>query len=61
MQIILFTLVGATLYFGADWVLRTLEARRGAPFQNRGLIYFAIIMPLALLVFTLMDRFGPQM
>lgn len=61
MQIVLFTLVAAALYFFADWVLRTLEARRGAPFPNRSLLFFAIIMPLALIVFELMDRLGPAM
>lgn len=58
MEIVLFTLAAVALYFGADWVLRTLEARRGAPFQHRSLIYFAIILPLTLLVFSFMETLG---
>ncbi|MBW7859493.1 MAG: hypothetical protein KJZ96_01640 [Rhodocyclaceae bacterium] len=58
MEIVLFTLVAITLYFGADWLLRTIEARRGAPFKHRSLIYFAIILPLTLIVFNIMENLG---
>ncbi len=58
MEIVLFTLAAIALYFGADWVLRTLEARRGAPFKNRSIVFFAIILPLALVVFKLMENLG---
>jgi TRAP-type C4-dicarboxylate transport system permease small subunit len=58
MEIVLFTLAAIALYFAADWILRTLEARRGAPFKHRGIIYFAIILPLTLLVFKFMENLG---
>ncbi|HRP75937.1 MAG TPA: hypothetical protein PK725_09215 [Rhodocyclaceae bacterium] len=54
----MFTLVAIAIYFAADWILRTLEARRGAPFKNRSIIFFAIILPLALIVFNVMENLG---
>jgi len=58
MEIVLFTLVAIAIYFAADWILRTLEARRGAPFKNRSIVFFAIILPLALIVFSVMENLG---
>jgi predicted PurR-regulated permease PerM len=58
MEIVLFTLAAIALYFFTDWVLRTLEARRGAPFKNRSIIFFAIILPLTLVVFKFMENLG---
>jgi predicted PurR-regulated permease PerM len=58
MEIVLFTLVAIAIYFAADWILRTLEARRGTPFKNRSIVFFAIILPLALIVFSLMENLG---
>lgn len=58
MEVVLFTLVAIVIYFAADWILRTLEARRGAPFKNRSIVFFAIILPLALIVFSLMENLG---
>jgi hypothetical protein len=54
MDILWFTLVAVALYFGADWLLDTIERRRGARFQNRQVAFFAIILPLALAAFWLM-------
>jgi len=54
-----FTLAGIALYFGADWLLRRIERARGAPFKNRDLIYFGIILALAITTFQLIERFVP--
>lgn len=60
MDIVYFTLLAVGLYFGADWLLEWIERRRGARFANRQVAYFAIILPLALVVFWLARRFlGP--
>jgi len=53
MDIVYFTAVAIALYFGADWLLEWLERRRGARFENRQVIFFAIILPLALAAFWL--------
>ncbi len=55
-EILLFTLVAVALYFTADWALRAIEERRGAPFKNRQIIYFVIILTLALISFEVIGR-----
>lgn len=57
MQFLLFILVSLVLYFVADRVLREIERRRGAPFDNRSLIFFAILLVLALLTFNGLNYF----
>jgi hypothetical protein len=59
LQILLFTIVGIALYFGADWALRRIERSRGAPLPHRDLVYFAIILVLALASFEFLGRLGP--
>ena len=56
MDIVWFTLVAVALYFGADRLLDWIERRRGARFENRQVVFFAIILPLALVAFWLMRR-----
>lgn len=56
MQLLIFTLAGAMLYLFADWLLRRLEARRGGQLPYRQLVFFAIILPLALVAFELIQR-----
>lgn len=49
MEVIYFTLMGAGLYFAADWILDQIEVHRGARFKYRSIIFFAIILVLALM------------
>ncbi len=58
MEILGFTAAGIALYFFSDWLLDRLERARGARFENRSLIFFAIILVLALLSFQLIQYFG---
>mgnify|MGYP001041342585 CR=1 FL=1 len=58
IEIILFTLAAIFLYFFSDWVLNQLERRRGARFQHRSLIFFAIIITATMLVFSYMRQLG---
>ena len=57
VEIVYFTLVGIGLYFASDWILDRLEARRGSRFKNRSIIFFVIIMVLALISFQLISHF----
>ena len=53
MDLVYFTVIAVGLYFGADRLLDYIERRRGARFKNRQIVFFAIILPLALLAFWL--------
>ena len=54
MDLVYFTAIAIGLYLGADWLLDRLERIRGARFENRQVVFFAIILPLALAAFWLM-------
>jgi len=58
MDIVYFTVVAVGLYFGADALLDWIERKRGARFENRQVVFFAIILPLALAAFWLMRVFS---
>ena len=53
MDLVYFTLVAIGLYFGADWLLDRIERARGKRFENRQVVFFLVILPLALLSFWL--------
>lgn len=55
MEIVYFTLVGIGLYFMSDWLLDRIETARGNRFENRSVIFLAIIMVLALVTFQLIS------
>lgn len=54
MDLVYFTLIAMALYFGADWILKRIERARGERFENRQIVFFAIILPLALVSFWVM-------
>ena len=58
MDLLYFTAVAIGLYFGADWLLERIERARGARFENRQVVFFAIILPLALAAFWLRRAFS---
>ena len=55
-QVLIFTVVAIGLYFGTDWLIRLIEQRRGEPLPNRSLIFFAVIMVLAITSFEVIQR-----
>ncbi len=59
MQIVLFTLLAIALYLVADRALDALERRAGRRFDNRSLIFFAILLVLAVISFAVVQRFLP--
>jgi predicted PurR-regulated permease PerM len=63
MEIVLFTVVAAALYLLTDQILRAVERHRGEPLANRSLVFFVVILALALLSFELINRVlaGPTM
>jgi predicted PurR-regulated permease PerM len=53
---ILYTVAGLALYFLSDWILNRIEVRRGQRFENRSVVFFVIILALAVVVFSLIDH-----
>jgi hypothetical protein len=60
MQLILFTILGIALYVFSDRILQALERRAGRVFEHRTLIFFAILLALALVTFAAVQRLAPM-
>jgi hypothetical protein len=58
MKSLYFVLVAIILYFGADWILRRMETAAGQPFKYRSIIFFAILLTLALVSFALIRNYS---
>lgn len=54
MGAVYFTLTAIILYLAADWILRRLEQRAGRVFENRSLVFFALLLSLALVTFPIL-------
>jgi Ca2+/Na+ antiporter len=59
MQILLFTALAVALYVASDRLLDALETRAGRRFEYRSLIFFAILLALAVVTFAAVQRFAP--
>jgi hypothetical protein len=53
MQAVYFTFVAAILYLVANWTVERLEIAAGRRFQYRSLLFFGILLTLALVSFYL--------
>jgi energy-converting hydrogenase Eha subunit E len=60
MQYVLFTILGIALYLVSDWVVKALERRAGHVFEHRTLMFFAILLALALVTFAAVQRLAPM-
>ncbi len=59
MEIVWFTIIAISLYVFSDRLLDFIERRRGKRFgENRPLVFFAIITPLALATFWFIRAFS---
>jgi len=56
MGILYYTLAGIVLYLAADWILNRIEIHRGARFEHRSLIFFAILLVMALASFQVIQH-----
>jgi hypothetical protein len=52
MGAVYYTIAGIILYVAADWLLRRLEARAGRVFEHRSLVFFALLLAMALASFA---------
>jgi hypothetical protein len=58
MEIVYFTLAAVSLYFGADWILNRIEVAAGRRFEYRNIIFFAVLLVIALASFALIRHFA---
>ncbi len=57
MEAVYFTLTAIACYVIADWALERMEAMAGRRFEYRTIIFFALILGLALVSFALVRNF----
>jgi hypothetical protein len=50
-----FTLVAIVLYLVSDWLLERVELAVGKRLEHRSLIFFAILLSLALVTFSIIQ------
>ena len=55
MAMIWFTLVAVALYLVSDWLLERVEVAMGKRLEHRSLIFFAILLSLALVTFSIIQ------
>ncbi len=60
MELVYYMLIGVTLYFLSDWILGQIEQWRGETFEQRTLVFFVIILFLALAVFQTIELLIPR-
>jgi len=58
MSVVYFTLVAIILYFAADWILERVEIAAGKRLEHRSLIFFVILLTLALTSFSLIQVYS---
>ena len=56
MSIVYFTLAAAALYLLSDWILELAEVAAGRRFQYRSLVFFSILLALAMTSFALISH-----
>ena len=60
MEILYFTVAAIFLYVGADWILNRIEAAAGRRLGYRSIIFFAILLIMALSSFALIRYLSSQ-
>ena len=60
MEIIYFTAAGIILYVTADWILTRMETAAGRRYQYRSLIFFVILLAMAVTSFAIIRQLGGQ-
>lgn len=60
MEILYFTLAAIVLYLGADWILNRVEIAIGRRLEHRSIVFFAILLAMALSSFALIRHLTSQ-
>ncbi len=56
MAYLYYTVTAVLLYLLSDWILNKIEQRVGKRLKYRSIVFFVIIMPLAVGSFEMIDR-----
>ena len=56
MSIVYFTLAAAVLYLLSNWILERVEVTAGRRLQHRSLVFFSILLTLAMTSFALISH-----
>jgi len=56
MEFVYYTIAGIVLYLGSDWILNRIEVSRGKRFEHRSLVFFVIILALAVVTFRIIEH-----
>lgn len=59
LEIVYFTLAAIALYVVADWILDRVESALGRRLEYRSLLFFAILLVLAVTSFALIRHLTP--
>ena len=60
MAAVYFTLAAICLYVAADWIVQRIEIAAGRRLEYRNLIFFTILLGMALTAFALIRHFAGQ-
>ena len=59
-DLIIFTLNAIVIYLLSDWIVRTIESKKGEVLKQRQVVFFVIFLTLALSSFALLrNLLGP--
>jgi hypothetical protein len=56
MEFVYYTIAGIVLYLGSDWILNRIETSRGKRFEHRSIVFFVIILVLAVVSFRIIEH-----
>ena len=56
MEFVYYTIAGIVLYLGSDWILNRIEISRGERLQHRSIVFFVIILVLAVVTFRIIEH-----
>ena len=60
-EILIFTLNAIFVYLFSDWIIRTIEEKRGAVLKQRQVVFFVVFLILVLVSFQILRSiFGPH-
>ena len=60
MQFVAYTITAILLYLFSDWLLNRIESYRGKRLEYRSIVFFAIIMVLAIVSFKIIEQLTSQ-